>query len=100
MEYLEAGKQFISGVGNLELFLGYFVIFLGALDIVATFLLPASAVAKIPQIIRVVNVTLKAVRYVQEGFKKMEESKGGFTLEKEEIVKTEAKEAKEETLNR
>lgn len=99
MEYLQAIKQFMDSLGNFELFLGYFVIFLGALDIVATFFLPASAVAKIPQIIRVINVTLKAIKYLQEGYKRLEESKGGFTLEKEEISKTKTKEAEKTVTN-
>ena len=75
----------VAQLGGLDQLLSYFLIFLGAFDIVATFIFPAAFVAKIPKIVRIVNVTLKAIRYIQEGFEKMEKSKGGFTLEPDTV---------------
>lgn len=79
----------ISGIagqlGGFEQLLSYLLIFLGAFDIVATFIFPAAFVAKIPKIVRIVNVTLKAIRYIQEGFENMEKSKGGFTFEPDKV---------------
>jgi len=74
----------VSGVSEFSNTLQVLLIVLGGLDIVATFLLPQMIVTKIPKIIRLVNAVLKAVKYMEIAFDKMEKTKGGFTFEKDE----------------
>ena len=82
------GAQWINGlalgVDNIGGILQVFLILLGALDIVATFLLPQAAVVRIPKIIRIVSAVMKAFKYMAQEFDKLEKTKGGFTMQQED----------------
>lgn len=77
----------LTGIDELGTVLNVLLIVLGALDIIGTFLFPQSTILKLPKIIRFVNMTLKVMKYLEEGFKKLEKSKGGFTFEQEDTNK-------------
>ena len=68
---------------SLGITLQVVVIVIGAIEILLTYLLPQSSLLKIPRILRIVNALIKAVDYLQKGFKKLEESRGGLSPQKE-----------------
>jgi hypothetical protein len=77
-------QKSIEIISEVDSFLGIILVVLGGLDIVATFFLPQVIVLKIPKYIRLVNAIIKMAKYMQDGFQKLEESKGGFTLKQED----------------
>ncbi len=88
MEFEELITKSLTILSEMDIALGYLFVLIGGIEVAATFLLPASLVAKIPAYIRVVRGLIKLVKYLHDGFEKLEKSRGGFTLEEEVIKET------------
>ncbi len=72
-----------NALGEFGYTLNVLLIVLGALDLIATWLFPNSIVMRIPKIIRLVSMLIKAFKYMERGFDKLEKSRGGMDLDRE-----------------